>query len=199
MFLFLLAVRSGKLNTWPLLRNPALHSDTHLSKGLSDLCALGQVWAKWLCGDNERLTYPAEFLSPGWREGKEISLQVCTDVSLGNWNVPKPFLAGELNTSYQQAKKKKIVWSSFPRQWVLNRDLTWNDWHINLSGLLHEVHIWSNRQQWVFKHHNGPSCQRVFYRFTESSDTWLLCKHEGKKKFSENFAQINENLVSYVC
>lgn len=126
----------------------------------------------------------------------------CRCVQMWAWGI-EMFLSrswqGNLILHTSRQKKKKIVWSSFPRQWVLNRDLTWNDWHINLSGLLHEVHIWSNRQQWVFKHHNGPSCQRVFYRFTESSDTWLLCKHEGKKKFSENFAQINENLVSYVC
>jgi hypothetical protein len=61
--MFLLPVPRRKLSIWPLLRNLALHPDTHLSKGLSDLCVLGQVWLKWKVGDNERLTYLAEFLS----------------------------------------------------------------------------------------------------------------------------------------
>lgn len=53
---------------------------------------------------------------------------------------------------------------SFPREWVLNnRDMIWNGQNINLlSRLQHEAQIWSNRQQWVFKSCNSPSCQRVF-------------------------------------
>lgn len=35
---------------------------------------------------------------------EEIWLQVCTDVSLENCNVPETLLAGELDASYQQAK-----------------------------------------------------------------------------------------------
>lgn len=36
-----------KLNKWPLVRNSTLHSNTHLSKRLSDLCGSGQVGVKW--------------------------------------------------------------------------------------------------------------------------------------------------------
>lgn len=60
-----------------------------------------------LSGGSEtiRHIYQAEFHPSGRKKNREeIWLQVCTDVSLENCNVPETLLAGELDASYQQAK-----------------------------------------------------------------------------------------------
>lgn len=59
-----------------------------------------------LSGKSEtmRHIYQAGFLPQEKKKGEEIWLQVCINVSLENWNVPKTLLSEKLNASYQQAK-----------------------------------------------------------------------------------------------